>query len=109
MLLAEAISLDAGEVAAILIAFAVFCAVVIAVVVLGFIWAGKGGRGSERAFVGFLIVVALEGLFVLPALFAVAANRTSPLVLVGPAILAAQVAVYLKARAATRGGPPPSD
>jgi hypothetical protein len=105
VLLAEAISLDAGEVAALLIVFALFCIATVAVVVLGFVWAGRAGRGSQRATVGWAIVAALETMmFVL--LVATAGVNTSPVILlVGPALVGGQLIVFLRAR---RRPTPPS-
>jgi hypothetical protein len=112
VLLAEAISLDAGEVAAILIVLALFCAAAIACVVLGFVWAGRAARGSERAIVGFGLVAGLETLLALPSVIAGVRGRLPVVGLVVPLIIAAQDAVYIRARArreqpaSTRPAPP---
>ena len=106
MLLAEAISLSAGEVAAILIVFALLCAAAIACVVLGFVWAGRAARGSERATVGFGLVAGLEALMAMPSLIAGVRGRLPLVGLAVPLILAAQIAVFLRARAQARRDPP---
>jgi hypothetical protein len=99
VILAEAVSFSGEEVFFILLVLAVFALATLALVVLGFVWAARGGRGSEAATAGFVIVLILEFLTLVSAI----ANHSVwlwPVVLMG-----AQLAVYLRARRR----PPPSE
>ena len=99
MVVGEAVSFSGEEVFFILLVLAVFAVATLALIVLGFVWAGRAGRGSEAAMAGFVIVLVFEGL---AAASAVATNEiwVWPVVLMG-----AQLAAFLHARARHRQGP----
>jgi hypothetical protein len=110
VLLAETISIDAGDVALILIALALMVLATVAVIVFGFKWAAGAGRGSQRALVGFVIVIGLEAMLVAPAIMAmINARNVSLIALAVPAIPVAQLVVFFRTRGEARGQPPPPD
>ena len=97
-MLAETVSIDGGALLLILVALLVVVGLAIGLVVLGFVLAPRAGRGSQRALVWWVVIVALELLYAVGAVAAVFAGDFSPLVLLPPAIIACQAAMFLQAR-----------
>ena len=99
MILAEAPSFTAEEVFFALLVLVVLALASLAVLVLGFVWAGRAGRGSQAALVGWTMVLAIEGLAVVSVLATDPGGGVAwPL-----GLMAAQTAVFLRARR-RRGG-----
>jgi hypothetical protein len=97
-MLAETVSIDGGTLLVILAALVLVLALSIAVVVFGFVLAPRAGRGSQRALVWWVIILALEMLYALGGVTAIFAGDFSLFVLLPPAIIACQVAMYVQAR-----------
>ena len=97
-MLAEAVSLDGGTLLLILIVGLVVLAVTLAVVVFGFVLAPRAGRGSRRALAWWVVIVALEGLYGVGSLAAFLAEGFSLWALLPLVIVAAQVALFVRAR-----------
>jgi hypothetical protein len=97
-MLAETVSIDGGELLIILVVAAAVVGLAIAVVVLGFVLAPRAGRGSGSAQGWWVLILALESLFALGSVAALLAGEFSIGVLVPPAIIACQVAMFLQAR-----------
>jgi hypothetical protein len=97
-MLGETVSIDGGTLLLILAALVLVLALSVAIVVFGFILAPRAGRGSRRALVWWVIIVALESLYALGAVAAVLSGDFSLFVVLPPAIIACQVAMYVQAR-----------
>ena len=97
-MLAETVSIDGGTLLLILAALALVVALSITVVVFGFVLAPRAGRGSQRAMGWWIVIVALETLYALGSVAALLAGDFSVFVLLPPAIIAGQVALFLQAR-----------
>ena len=97
-MLAETVSIDGGTLLLILAALVLVVALAIAIVVFGFILAPRAGRGSGRALGWWIVIVALESLYALGSVAALLSGDFSLLVLLPPAIIAGQVALFLQAR-----------
>jgi hypothetical protein len=97
-MLAETVSIDGGTLLLILAALVLVLALSVAVVVFGFVLAPRAGRGSQRALVWWVIILALESLYALGAVGAVFAGDVSLFTLLPVAIIAGQVALYVQAR-----------
>lgn len=96
--LAETVSFTEEEILVIMLVLLGMLAVVVAIAVLGCIWAWRAGRGSQRALIGFVVVASLEGMASLAAVPALLEDRS--LVFIGPVwALGAQVGLFLWARA----------
>ena len=97
-MLAETVSIDGGTLFFILAALLVVLALSIAIVVFGFVLAPKAGRGSGQAMGWWIVIVALESLYAFGSLAALLSGDFSLFVLLPPAIIAGQVALFLHAR-----------
>ena len=97
-MLAETVSIDGGTLLLILAALVLVVAVSIAIVVFGFVLAPRAGRGSQRAMGWWIVIVALETLYALGSVAALLSGDFSLFVLLPPAIIAGQVALFLQAR-----------
>lgn len=97
-MLAEGVSIDGGTLVVILAVLLVMVGLAVATVVFGFVLAPRAGRGSESAHGWWILVIALESLFAVGALAGTISGDFSLLVLVPPAVIACQVAMYLQAR-----------
>jgi hypothetical protein len=92
--LGETVQIDPGVVLLILGVLLVLLLLAVAVVVLGFVWAGRAGRGSQRALVGWAVVAVLEAL-----VFAASGFDTGNSAFWIPlGVLAGQVATFAAAR-----------
>lgn len=100
-MLAESVSIDGGTLLLILAAVLVVLGIAVAIIVFGFVLAPRAGRGSQRALVWWVVIVAVEVLYALGGVAAVVAGDFSLLVLLPPAIIAGQVALFLRARKGT--------
>lgn len=97
-MLAESVSIDGGTLLLILAALALVLAATVAIIVLGFVLAPRAGRGSRRALAWWVVIIALESLYALGYVGAILAGDFSLGVLLPPAIIAGQVALYVRAR-----------
>ena len=97
-MLAETVSIDGGTLLLILAAFLVVAALSIAVVVFGFLLAPRAGRGSRQALGWWIVMLALEAFVSLGSVASILAGDFSIFVLLPPAIIAGQVALFLQAR-----------
>lgn len=97
-MLAETVSIDGGTLLLILAALVLIVALSIAIVVFGFVLAPRAGRGSQRAMGWWIVIVALETLYALGSVAALLSGDFSLFVLLPPAIIAGQVALFLQAR-----------
>lgn len=97
-MLAEAVSLDGGALALVLIVSLVFLAAVVVVIVMGFVLAPKAARGLPRAMGGWIAALALEGLIWLASLPALLQGGVSVFAILVPGFVIAQVALFLSAR-----------
>jgi hypothetical protein len=97
-MLAETVSIDGGTLVLILAALLVVLALAVAVVVFGFVLAPRAGRGSQRALVWWVVIVTVEVLYALGGVAAIIAGDFSVFVLLPPAIIACQVAMFVQAR-----------
>lgn len=97
-MLGEAVSLDGGALAIALVIALVMLAAVVVVVVYGFVLAPKAAAGSSRALGGWIAALALEGLVWLGSLPALLQGAVSVFAILIPAIVIAQVALFLSAR-----------
>lgn len=97
-MLAETVSIDGGTLVLILVMLLALLALAVGLVVLGFVLAPRAGRGSKRAFVWWVVIVALEALYTLGGVVAIFTGDFSLFGLVAPAIIAGQVALFLQAR-----------
>lgn len=105
MLLAEAISLDGGELLVILVILVVLLAGTVAIVVAGCVWAYRVGRGSQDRPVGLVVVLAVEGLVLLASLAALADDSANlSLIFPAGALLAQGLAYAWGRRRATTTG-----
>jgi len=96
-MLAETVKLSGGEVLIILLVLLGMLAVVLAVVVLGCVWAWKAGRGSETAKVLWIVCASLEALALLSAAPSALFGRSFAAVFPAGA-LGAQLALYFGAK-----------
>lgn len=96
-MLAETVSIDGGTLLFILAALLVVVGLAIALVVFGFVLAPRAGRGSQRALVWWVIIVAVEVLYALGGVAAIFTGDFSLFALVPPAIIAGQVTMFLRA------------
>lgn len=97
-MLAETVSIDGGTLLVILVVGLLFLAMVVAVVVFGFVLAPRAGRGEGQALGWWIAIVALEGVYCLGSLAAVVSGNFTPGALLPLLILGAQVAIFLRAR-----------
>lgn len=97
-MLAETVSIDGGTLLLILVVGLLFLAMAVAIVVFGFVLAPRAARGESRALGWWVGIVALEGLYCLGSLAAVLSGDFTLGVLVPLVIVAAQVAIFLRAR-----------
>ena len=97
-MLAETVSIDGGALLLILAALLLVLALAVAIVVFGFVLAPRAGRGSQRALVWWVIIVTVEVLYALGGVAAILAGEFSMLILLAPAIIACQVALFVQAR-----------
>jgi hypothetical protein len=97
-MLAETVSIDGGTLLLILAALVLVVALSIAIVVFGFVLAPRAGRGSQPALGWWIVIVALETLYALGSVAALLSGDFSLFVLLPPAIIAGQVALFLQAR-----------
>lgn len=98
-MLAETVSIDGGTLLLILVVGLLFLAMSVAVVVFGFVLAPRAGRGEGRALGWWVGIVALEGLYCVGSLVAVLGGDFTPGIVLPLLIVAAQVAIFLRARA----------
>ena len=98
-MLAEPVSIDGGTLLLILVVGLLFLAMSVAVVVFGFVLAPRAGRGEGRALGWWVGIVALEGLYCVGSLVAVLGGDFTPGIVLPLLIVAAQVAIFLRARA----------
>lgn len=99
-MLAEAVSLDGGALLLILLAALIVLALMVTVVVFGFILAPRAGRGSGEAMRWWIVILALEGLWSLGSIATLLNGYGSVGTFFAPAIVAGQVAMFLKAKRA---------
>lgn len=97
-MLAETVSIDGGTLLLILAALVLVVALSIAIVVFGFVLAPRAGRGSQRATGWWIVIVVLESLYALGSVAALLSGDFSLFVVLPPAIIAGQVALFLQAR-----------
>ena len=97
-MLAETVSIDGGAILLFAIVLLLIAAVAVAIVVFGFVLAPRAGRGSRRALVWWVIVLVLEVLYALGSVAGIMSGDFTVLVLLPPAIIACQVAMFLQAR-----------
>ncbi len=97
-MLAETVSLDGGALAVALVLVLLALAVFVAVVVEGFVLAPRAARGERSALAGWIAALVLEGLLWSASIPALLQGAVSLFALVIPALVAAQVAVFLSAR-----------
>ena len=97
-MLAETVSIDGGTLLLILAALLVVAALSIAVVVFGFLLAPRAGRGSRQALGWWIVMLALETFVSLGSVASILAGDFSIFVLLPPAIIVWQVALFLQAR-----------
>ena len=90
MPLAETVSIDGGALAAILAVLLAGALTWLTMAILGFRWAVKAARGSERARVAWGIAAFVA---ILPGLFG-----PNPFILVGLIVVAAQAVVFWSIR-----------
>lgn len=96
---AETVQLDGGLLLLLLIFVLLFVAFLVAVVVFGFVWAARAGRGSQAALAGWIVTLVIEGLLAAQAIFAAIQRlRLSPFPLTVAAIIAGQAVVFSQAR-----------
>ena len=97
-MLAETVSIDGGTLLLILVVGLLVLALAVAVVVFGFVLAPRAGRGESRALAWWIAIVALEGLYCLGSVAAILSGNVTAGVAAPLVIVAAQVAVFLRAR-----------
>ena len=97
-MLAEAVSIDGGTLLLILAALLLVFAIGVAIIVFGFVLAPRAGRGSRRALVWWVVIVAVEVLYALGGVAVIFDGGFSLSLLVPPAIIAGQVAIFVQAR-----------
>jgi len=97
-MLAETIKLDGGVIALIIVLLLIFFVVSVGTVVLGFVMAPRAARGSQTAMVWWTVALVLEGFACLGSIGSLAAGRVSLSTPVMPLIVAAQVAIYVRAK-----------
>ncbi len=97
-MLAETVQIGGGEVVAILLVLLVLAVLAIGTVVVGFVMAPRAGRGSKNAYGWWVVAVGLEVFACLGSLRGLLQGRPTIGGLVLPVIIAAQVAIYLRAR-----------
>jgi len=102
--LAETIKLSGGEVLVILLVLIGMAVVAAAFLALGCVWAWRAGRGSQAALAGWIVCAVVEGLLLLQVIGSLFQGRPNFLGAVPAGALAAQVGLYLAARA-PRAGP----
>lgn len=104
-MLAESVSLSGSEVLVILLVLLALLVATIATAVLGCLWAFRAGRGSPLALVGWLLVAFVEVIAMVPALADLRFGAPSMVGFAPLGALAAQVALYVRGKAARREGP----
>ena len=97
-MLAETVSIDGGTLLLILVVGVVVLALAVAVLVFGFVLAPRAGRGEPRALGWWIAIVAFEGLYCLGSVAAILSGNVTAGVAVPLVIVAAQVAIFLRAR-----------
>lgn len=106
-MLAETPQPDGGLLLILILVLLGFLVAHVVVVSLGCFWAWRAGRGSQSALAGFLLVAAVEGLFIGIAVISLLEGSLN--LYFGSAVvpLAAQVALYVGAGGgrATAGEP----
>ena len=101
-MLAETPSIDPAALILILVMLVLILASAVAILVFGFVLAPRAGRGSQRALVWWVIIIALEGLYAVAGVASVFTSGFTIFVLVPPAVIAAQVAMFVQARKEAR-------
>ena len=96
-MLAETVSIDPGILILFLVIAFVILAVSVAVVIGGFVLAPKAGRGSSRAKTWWIVCLGLEALSIPGSVVALLSGEFNPGIVVMPAIIAGQVALYRRA------------
>ena len=97
-MLAETVSIDGGTLLLILAALVLVLALSITIVVFGFLLAPRAGRGSSRALGWWIVILVLESVYALGSVAALLSGDLSLFVLLPPAIIACQVALFVQAR-----------
>ena len=96
--LAETVSFTDEEILVIMVVLIGLAAGVVAIALLGCLWAWRGGRGSQTALVLWLIVASLEGQTLFTAVPGILRGGGSPWLAAPLGALAVQVGLYLTAR-----------
>lgn len=102
-MLAETVSIDGGALVLILIVLLLTLAVAAAVVIAGFVFAYRAGKGSHNALVGWMVVAGMELLVLLLAVLALFQGNGGRGFVVPTLALLGQAGVFLRAK---RQGPP---
>ena len=79
----------------------------VGLVVAGFVCAPRAGRGSRAALVVWIVALVPEILLSLASVAAIARGELDPAVLLFPGMVAAQVHMFVRARADGGGGTAP--
>jgi hypothetical protein len=104
MIVGEGPQIAGGVLVIILVVFLLFVASVIGVVVAGCVWAGRAGRGSERARIGLVCVAVLEGAVLLQGLVGLATGRGGPYgAMAASFALGLQGLIYARAKGRSTG------
>ena len=99
MIVAEGPQIDGELLVIILVIFLLFAAAVIGLVVAGCVWAGRAGRGSKRARLGWFGVAAIEVAVMVFGLVDLARGRGEPYsVMVASVALGIQTLLYARAK-----------
>jgi FtsH-binding integral membrane protein len=96
--LAETVSLDAGDIAVILAILLVIVLVAVAIVVFGFVLAPRAGRGSSQAMNWWSAILVVEGLFCLGSVAEILTGQFTLWAFAPLAVVGGQVALYMRAR-----------
>lgn len=99
MIVGEGPQIDGEVLVIILVVFLLFAAGVIGLVVAGCVWAGRAGRGSQRAKIGWLCVAVLEGAVMLGGLVSLLTGGGEPYPAMAASIaLGIQTLLYARAK-----------
>jgi hypothetical protein len=96
--LAESPQFDGTAIAIFIAIFLVVAIVSLGSIVLGFVLAPRAARGSSKAMGWWVVALAIEGLGCLSSLGALASGGLNWRVPILPAIVAAQLAIYFRAK-----------
>lgn len=102
--LAETVSFTEEEMLVILLVLLGILALHVVAALLGCFWAWRAGRGSQLALVGWLLVLALEGLYVMMAIPSLLEARPNLFLSSAAVPLAAQLFLFTRARSRERSG-----